>query len=250
MAINQDVGDAQDIRTGRQAEEAGSFIAASTFGVILEGQSVAIRKNSGGAETLQPRINLIEGPNVTITIVDDPVNSEADITIAAASAAATTEPYVTIGNTAGLSGERALTGTANQITITDNGVNSTVVISIPANAVLAGLVLSTAGRLAVRQTTPATITANQNNYNPGTGGYFRLATDASRNITGIVAGGDGDVIYLRNVGSFDFVLTNLDGASSAANQIVTGTGGSVTYAPNDVAKLIYDSVDTKWVLVV
>ncbi|MCR4307793.1 MAG: hypothetical protein NUV80_04470, partial [Candidatus Berkelbacteria bacterium] len=44
--------------------------------------------------------------------------------------AATTEPYVTIGNTAGLSAERALTG-SNSILITDNGVNSTVEVKLP-----------------------------------------------------------------------------------------------------------------------
>lgn len=47
------------------------------------------------------------------------------------SIAAASEAFVTIGNTAGLSAERALTGTANQVTITDNGAGSTVVVSLP-----------------------------------------------------------------------------------------------------------------------
>ena len=37
-------------------------------------------------------------------------------------------PFVTIGNVASLSGERAITGTTNLLTVTDNGVNSTVVL--------------------------------------------------------------------------------------------------------------------------
>lgn len=49
------------------------------------------------------------------------------------SGAATTEAFVTIGNSAGLSSERALTGTANDIVVTDNGANSTVVISTGSN---------------------------------------------------------------------------------------------------------------------
>ena len=40
-------------------------------------------------------------------------------------------PFVTIGNDGTLTAERALTGTSNQITVTDNGVNSTVVLSTP-----------------------------------------------------------------------------------------------------------------------
>ncbi len=39
--------------------------------------------------------------------------------------------FVTIGNTSSLSAERALTGTSNQVVITDNGANSTVVLSTP-----------------------------------------------------------------------------------------------------------------------
>ena len=41
------------------------------------------------------------------------------------------QPYVTVGNSADLSAERALTGTANQVTVTDNGANSTVQLGLP-----------------------------------------------------------------------------------------------------------------------
>lgn len=39
--------------------------------------------------------------------------------------------YVMVGNTSSLSAERALVGTTNQITVTDNGANSTLVIAAP-----------------------------------------------------------------------------------------------------------------------
>mgnify|MGYP001568740191 CR=1 FL=1 len=63
------------------------------------------------------------------------VDAKGRLTAASSGTApgAASEPYVTIGNTAGLSAERALTGTTNQITITDNGANSTVVLSLPQN---------------------------------------------------------------------------------------------------------------------
>jgi hypothetical protein len=41
--------------------------------------------------------------------------------------------FVTIGNDGTLTAERALTGTTNQITVTDNGAGSTVVLSTPQN---------------------------------------------------------------------------------------------------------------------
>ena len=62
---------------------------------------------------------LLTGHNEDGThIVDSPTTN-----IAAADA-----PYITVGNTSALSAERALVGTADQITVTDNGANSTVAI--------------------------------------------------------------------------------------------------------------------------
>jgi hypothetical protein len=46
--------------------------------------------------------------------------------------------YVTIGNDALLTNERSLTGTVNEITLTDGGVNSTVTLSIANNPILPG----------------------------------------------------------------------------------------------------------------
>lgn len=60
-----------------------------------------------------------------------PITGIADlVTLGGAS---NSEPFVTIGNTSGLLAERALTGTSSQIVVTDNGTNSTVVLSTPQN---------------------------------------------------------------------------------------------------------------------
>lgn len=45
--------------------------------------------------------------------------------------ASNTLPYVTVGNTSDLSAERALVGTANQVTVTDGGANGNVVLGLP-----------------------------------------------------------------------------------------------------------------------
>lgn len=44
---------------------------------------VAVNKNSGATVGTRRRINFIEGANVTLTIADDAVNEEVDVTIAA-----------------------------------------------------------------------------------------------------------------------------------------------------------------------
>ena len=53
--------------------------------------------------------------------------------VAPSSGADSSLAYVTIGNTSSLSAERSLTGTANQITVTDGGANSTVTLALPQN---------------------------------------------------------------------------------------------------------------------
>jgi len=50
---------------------------------------ITIRKNSGADVGTQQRINVNEGANVTLTVTDDPVNHEVDITIASAAGAGT-----------------------------------------------------------------------------------------------------------------------------------------------------------------
>jgi hypothetical protein len=43
--------------------------------------ALSVRKNSTGTVFSQPRLNLIEGPNVTLTVADDATNGEVDVTI-------------------------------------------------------------------------------------------------------------------------------------------------------------------------
>lgn len=52
------------------------------------------------------------------------------------------EPYVTIGNSANLTNERALTGSAN-VSVTDNGANLSVVLDLEETAVTAGSYVNT-----------------------------------------------------------------------------------------------------------
>ena len=95
--------------------------------------------------------------------------------------------------------------------------------------------------------TPTQLTANVNDYGPSTLGIWRLSSDASRNITGIVAAAvDGQLLLLLNVGAQNIVLTNQDALSVAANRILTGTGANVTLAADDTALLVYDLTTARW----
>ena len=66
---------------------------------------------------------------------------------------------------------------------------------------------------------PATLTANTNNWNPAglsTARVLIFATDASRNITGLVAQTAGTVITFVNGGANPLVLKYNDTANSTA----------------------------------
>jgi len=95
--------------------------------------------------------------------------------------------------------------------------------------------------------TPAQITASQNDYNPSgllTASTLRLSSDASRNITGLVGGSDGRVVFILNVGTNAIVLTNADVLSSAANRFQFSA--NITLNADQSAVLQYDATSSRW----
>jgi hypothetical protein len=81
-------GNSDDFTRGSHVHAHGSIAAdASTTdltGTLSANARIAVNKNSGATVGTRRRINLIEGSNVTLTVVDDNANEEVDITIAAA----------------------------------------------------------------------------------------------------------------------------------------------------------------------
>ncbi len=98
-------------------------------------------------------------------------------------------------------------------------------------------------------TSPAQITANQDNYNPGGASYFqRWNSDASRNVTGLTftaAQVDGQCHLIVNVGAQDIVLKEQT-TSTAANQFLNSTGADITLSAKQAADVIYDATVSRW----
>ncbi len=105
---------------------------------------------------------------------------------------------------------------------------------------------SAAGTLSSPAKTPAQITADQNNYAPGTGWFQRWSSDASRNVTGLVAGVDGQIIEIWNVGSNNIVLVNESASSTAANRFANSTGADLTLSAGKCAEGRYDNSSSRW----
>lgn len=94
--------------------------------------------------------------------------------------------------------------------------------------------------------TPAQITGNVNDYAPGRANLYLLSSDASHNVTGLVAGTNGEMRHAINVGANDIVLTHQDAASAAANRFNCAGGASITLQPEDFLILLYETATNRW----
>lgn len=113
-----------------------------------------------------------------------------------------------------------------------------------------GTIIQGGGTICHTPVTPAQITANQDNYNPGgdPAYYQRWSSNASRNVTGLTftaAKYDGQTHLIVNVGSQNIVLMH-DVTSTAANRFLNSTGADITLSPNQAAEVIYDATVTRW----
>ena len=110
--------------------------------------------------------------------------------------------------------------------------------------------IKTEGSLAFAASTPAAITTSQNNYVLTGSAFQRLNCTSASNITGIAPPTSashtvGRVIWLHNVGTANLTLKH-SVTSTAANQLITPTGGDLVLGPNRIVQATYDATSTKW----
>ncbi len=146
--------------------------------------------------------------------------------------------------------------TGATFTNTNGSTSSTVVIG-PSGITGGGSLIESGYFELSGVVSPSQIVANQNDYDPGgwlnipptsKNSWFRLTSDASRNITGW--GGpppgfeQGFVFLIHNVGSFNIVLKDESGLSTAKYRFALT--GDITLVPDSVALLQYDNTTQRW----
>jgi hypothetical protein len=109
--------------------------------------------------------------------------------------------------------------------------------------------------IVTRPITLPQITANKDDWNLADGNgvsalsennqIVRLQSDAARNITGILAFGDGYSVILQNFGAFNIVLKH-DVTSTAANRFYCPGSVDYTLTPNSMVTIIYDGTSSRW----
>lgn len=131
----------------------------------------------------------------------------------------------------------------NLSTLATNAAGETVISPYYGTHLMVGTIRAAAN-------SPAQITSNQNNYNPGDQSYFqRWNTDASRNVTGLTftkAQLDGQRHRIVNAGSFNIVLKHQDANSTAANRFLMSSGGDATIGPDEMVEIVYDGTTARF----
>lgn len=95
-------------------------------------------------------------------------------------------------------------------------------------------------------TTPAQLTVNTNDYDPGDANLLRLSASGAINLTGISRGEEGRLLSLVNVGANTITLKNQDILSAAINRIIGLGGADFALAANASAILWYDDITQRW----
>lgn len=119
-------------------------------------------------------------------------------------------------------------------------------LSISGNVLMSKYV-STPGLFFRTPLEPAQISGDVDNYNPSDGisslsgrSYLKINTGANRNISGMVSGGEGQLLTVLNNGSFQITLLNESSLSTAANRFSLN-GANFVLLPGYQLNLIYDS---------
>lgn len=156
-----------------------------------------------------------------------------------------------------LSSQPAVTGTVNitgDTTYTlDTGVDVTVT---GGDVVTYQTALDVCGYMFWCAQTVTQFTANQDNWAfPNPGVVFRISTDASRDLTGLVArtvngNAQPQLAVLVNTGSNPLVLKHESGSSTAANRFSLPGSSDFSLAGGATAPLWYDPTTQRWRLFV
>lgn len=153
---------------------------------------------------------------------------------------------------------RTLTGTANEITVSNgDGASGNPTFSLATTLSLGTVTANGTATLAAAvnltgTNSPSTLATGNNNdvALSASGNVFRLTGDAGAAITGIANGAAGRVVVLVNVGSNNITIRSRYSSSTAANRIeydeaTASTSNKVLYVRGSCV-LIYDGVSSVW----
>jgi hypothetical protein len=239
-----------------------------------------IRRNSSAPEYgPRRRINLIEGSGVSITIADDAVNNEVDVTIASSGGGGSS---ITIREIDGVPSIIAtiievdigfLTNVAGvariQLPLTTQGdmlfFNGTINTRLGSNtAARARYICTMSGgnpqyelikTLWPSEQGVAITTVGITNDHPVADDTGVLKINCTNNhiITGFAAPSPANskLLFVENrfTSTSTITIAHQSGSSSAANRVVSDTGADYNLGPGQSCTLVYDTLDSRWITI-
>ncbi len=143
----------------------------------------------------------------------------------------------TFGTTTGANSLNGATTVTGSNTFTVNGGLTTL---------KAGLTVTNGGNVAFQKTTDISTTGTLNNESI-TGALVRFTGASAQTLTGVAGGADGRILTLVNAAGQAMTVKNNDTTdSSAANVIITGTGGDLSVPAGATLMLVYDAGANVW----
>lgn len=116
-------------------------------------------------------------------------------------------------------------------------------------------IVDVSGDLRVRETLRAdlavdsTTTGTATDLATPTTSYITLTNASLVSLRGIPAGQSGQQLVLKNATGANVGILNEDSGATAANRILTGTGGNIVISTNSAVRLDYDSNASRWQVV-
>lgn len=103
-------------------------------------------------------------------------------------------------------------------------------------------------KLALNAQTDAATTGSNATVATPTKSYIQLTNGSLASVDGIPAGGDGQIVVLSNRTGNSVVVNNETGGT-AANRVLTGTGGAISLDNNASLTLLYNTTASRWMIV-
>lgn len=136
-------------------------------------------------------------------------------------------------------------GTNSTTAIQLQNAAGTAILSVNTTANIASII----GSLATAKGTLACVNGANNNLTLPAATYMSVTgPTAAFNITGFVAGVDGQHLEIWNVTGFAMTLRDQNAGSTAGNQIYTNAGADLVLGAVSFASLIYDAGSAIWVV--